>query len=461
MTTQMQAVPLDKIHWAQRFREDLGDIDSMVESMKEKGVIQPITCTPDFELLAGERRVTAARKAGLLEIPALIREKKDALDAREIELMENLERKDFNWPERVRLVQEIDRLHKEKDPNWSGRKTAKLMDRSQAQTQRDLEMAESLEILPELADLTTQDEAYKVVRKFEAKAIVDELHKRQTDALAQEDGGGLEKGVALALKLAATNYQVGDTFQGLAELPDGGVTGGWSRFHVIECDPPYGIDLTNLKSSKDNAASNIHSYEEIEAEQYPAFLNKLAKELYRVAGNHTHLIFWFGPTWQHEVYLALTAAGWSVDVIPCIWTKRQGQTMQPKTYLGRAYEPFYLCRKGVPAILKEGRLNVFDFPTVSGAKKYHPTERPVPLIQEILDTLAGPRSVVLVPFLGSGATLRAAYNLGMVGVGWDMNPEYKAKFMLSIEEDSRTLNGEESEEGTLDGLEEFEAEDDT
>jgi site-specific DNA-methyltransferase (adenine-specific) len=130
--------------------------------------------------------------------------------------------------------------------------------------------------------------------------------------------------------------------------------------------------------------------------------------------------------------------------------------MQPKTYLGRAYEPFYLCRKGTPAIIKEGRLNVFDFPTVPGTKKYHPTERPVALIQEILDTLSVPRSVVLVPFLGSGATLRAAYNLGMTGMGFDINPEYKARFMLAIEEDSRALNGSNSE-GELEGLEDFEA----
>jgi len=431
----------------------MGDLDSLVESIKEKGLLQPVTITPEFELLAGERRVTAARAAGLAEIPALLREKKDAVDAREVELVENLVRKDFEWPEHCALVAEIDALYREKNIDWSGRRTALLLDRSAMNVSRALEMDRNVKMFPELAELPTQAEAHKMVKKYEEKILTEELYRRQTGALATDS---LEKGIALALKLADSNYRVGDTFQGLAELPNGDV-GGWTRFHVIECDPPYGIDLTELKRSKDSAASNIHSYEEIDAEGYPEFLTKLTKELYRVAGQHTHLIFWFGPTWQHQVLWALREAGWLVDEIPCVWVKHQGQTMQPKTYLGRAYEPFYLARKGTPAIIREGRLNVFDFAATPGTKKYHPTERPVTLIQEILDTLAVPRSVVLVPFLGSGATLRAAYNLGMTGMGWDSNPEYKARFMLAIEEDSRSLGGGETE---LEGLEDFEVEDD-
>src|SRR3990167_8260500 len=440
----MTTISLDKIHWDKRFRADLGDLELLTESIREKGLIQPITVTPDFELLAGERRVTAARAAGLTEIPVLIREKKDALDAREIELMENVVRLDFSWDERARLTQEIDRLYKEKNVEWSGRKTAQLLDRGVASISRDLQLAEALEVLPELATLRTADEALKVVKKMEEKAIIGELRRRQAEQVISQSG--IEKGTALAIKLADANYHIGDTFKGLAELPSGSEVSGWTRFHVIECDPPYGIDLTEVKRSKDSAASNVHSYEEIDQSEYPNFLNRLAKELFRVAGQHTHLVFWFGPTWQHEVLTALLNAGWLVDDIPCIWVKHQGQTMQPQTYLGRAYEPFYLARKGKPTLINQGRLNVFDFPAVPGSRKYHPTERPVALIEEILNTLATPRCCVLVPFLGSGATLRAAYNAGMSGLGWDLNPEYKDKFMLAVEEDSRAISETESED---------------
>lgn len=446
---QVSEVDIQKVWWDKRYRAEMGDIISLIDSIKDKGIIQPITVTPALELLAGGRRVTAGRLAGLTTIPALIREKADDIDAREIELIENLVRKDFTWDERARLTAEIDRLYKEKNTDWSGRATAKLLDRSQSSVARDLQLASTIEVFPELAKLDTADEALKVVKKMEVNAIIGELRTRQVEQVAT--GIGLGRGLQLMLRLADGNYNVGDTFKGLAELPSNADEGSFTRFHIIECDPPYGIDLREQKASKDNITSNVHSYEEIAAEAYPDFLNKLARELYRVAGQHTFLVFWFGPSWQHQVLTALRTAGWLVDEIPCIWAKTQGQTLQPKMYFGRAYEPFFLCRKGAPAILQEGRLNVFNFPGTPGSKKYHPTERPVALIEEILTSLGGPMSKVLVPFLGSGATLRAAYNLGMTGTGWDMNPEYKDKFMLAVEEDTKAIGNNENEIAEDDG----------
>ena len=90
-------------------------------------------------------------------------------------------------------------------------------------------------------------------------------------------------------------------------------------------------------------------------------------------------------------------------------------------------------------MVERGRSNVFSFAGVAGQKKYHPTERPVGLIEEILSTLTAGLSIVFVPFLGSGATLRACYNLGLKAFGSDLNGEYKSKFMLAVEEDARKL----------------------
>jgi len=425
-------VDLDKIWWDKRYRSDMGDIVSLSESIQEKGVIQPITVTPDFELLAGERRVTAARSAGLTQIPALIRRKEDTLDAREVELLENIARKNFEWPEQADLVREIDKLYKEKKLDWSGRKTAQLLDMGIASVSRAVQLSKAMEVVPELREMKTADDALKTLKNLEETAIVGELRHRQSEAV--NSGVGLDRGIAAMLKVADANYRIGDTFRGLAELRTGGMV------DLIECDPPYGINLTEVKQSKKTGTSNVYSYEEIAATEYPKFLQRLTKELYRVAREDAWLIFWFGPSWQHEVLTSLRAAGWQVDEIPAIWAKPQGQTNQPELYLARSYEPFYLCRKGKPLLIKRGRLNVFSY---SGAtKKYHPTERPVTLIQELLEMMVAGRAVVLVPFLGSGATLRAAYNLGLSGFGWDVNPEYKDQFMLAIEEDARHLNNE-------------------
>ena len=428
----LKMVDLEEIKWDKRYREDLGDIESLAASIKEKGVLQPVTVTPDYKLLAGERRVRASIAAGLKKIPALVRKIEGDIDAREIELMENVFRKNFTWSEEAALIQEIDRLYKERNIDWSGRKTAQLLDKGVASVSRALKLAHAVDVMPELAEVKTADEALKLVGKMEEQAITHELSKRQQASMTS---GTLDKGISIMLKMADQAYRVGDTFKGLAEMRNDGPV------HIIECDPPYGIDLREMKRSKDSATSNVHTYNEVDQKEYPAFLGKLTKELYRVAAPNSWLIFWFGPTWQHEVLTSLEAAKWEVDIIPGIWVKNQGQTMQPEIYLGRAYEPFYLCRKGKPVLVKRGRLNVFEYPGAS--KKYHPTERPIALIQELLETLGVPTNKVLVPFLGSGATIRAAYNAGMTATGWDLSSEYKPKFMLAVEEDAKALGAAE------------------
>src|SRR5690242_14906347 len=117
-------VPLDQISVKDRFRGELGNIDELVDSIRAKGVLQPITIDTESKLLAGERRLTAARKAGLATIPCVVRATQDNIDALEIELFENIHRKDFLWAERARLEKRIFDLKSEKDPNWSQRRQA-------------------------------------------------------------------------------------------------------------------------------------------------------------------------------------------------------------------------------------------------------------------------------------------------------------------------------------------------
>ena len=445
----LQFLNIADIDCTGRFRADFGDLTAMIESVREKGLLQPITVSQDMKLLAGERRLRACREVGLTTIPALVRPVTGQIDMREVELFENIHRKDFEWPERAALVAEIDQLYKDANLSWSAKKTAELLERSPMSISRDLKLAKALNIVPELATMKTADEALKTLGKMEEQVITGELRKRQ-DAKIERDAGLSEgemtvtpgeavsperraKMLATMLRLAGNSYKVGDTFKGLAEMPSNG------RVHIIECDPPYGIDLTAVKASKDSVTSNVHGYNEVAQDQYPAFLSKLSKELYRVASPNAWLVFWFGPTWHHEVLTALREANWQVDDIPAVWTKKQGQTLQPELYFARGYEPFFLARKGKPIMNKRGRLNVFEYAGEPGTKKWHPTQRPLELIEEILETLGVATNVVLVPFLGSGNTLRAAFNQGMSGLGWDISGEYKDRFMLAVEADTQAL----------------------
>lgn len=141
-------------------------------------------------------------------------------------------------------------------------------------------------------------------------------------------------------------------------------------------------------------------------------------------------------TWYTLVKRTLEKAGFKVNDIPAVWIKGgSGQVASPDTTLGSTYEPFFVCRKGLPKLNKAGRSNVFQFSPVAPQQKIHSTERPVDLMGEILDTFAYPGSIIMSPFLGSGSILRAAYTRDMTGFGYDLDEAIKRRFIGRVQED--------------------------
>ncbi len=424
-------ISVDKIKIRERAREDKQLDDEFAKSISEKGIIQPITVDQDYNLLAGERRLLMCKQLSIDTIPCLVRESTDELDAKEIELFENIHRKNMNWPEECKLVKDINDLYMTKHKGtawpWSKQATADLVGKSRPLITRKLEMAKMLEILPDLKNCKTEDDAVKMIKKIKNDIIIEDLRKEQEIKIA--------KGDADRVKASEKHYNIGDAFEGLAELAEMYI-GTQSVISLFEIDPPYAIDLSKTKKRDvGSPEDDLTRYTEISVENYPKFLKDLAILSYIVAAPDCWMIFWHGCTWKHEVEVALKQAGWAVDDIPAIWTKGSGQTNNPTIYLARCYEPFYIARKGNPSIKNRGHGNVFPFPPVPPQQKYHPTQRPLELMMDILDTFAYPGSTVCVPFLGSGVTLRACYKLHMNGFGWDLDQKNKDSWLLQIEKD--------------------------
>jgi len=83
-----------------RHRFDHAELEELVGSIREHGIIQPLVARrlPDgtFELIAGERRLRAAQRLGLTNVPVILRETKDDRDKLLLALVENLNRQDLN-----------------------------------------------------------------------------------------------------------------------------------------------------------------------------------------------------------------------------------------------------------------------------------------------------------------------------------------------------------------------------
>src|SRR3954447_14272219 len=78
-------------------RQAMGDLSELIASIAEKGIIEPLIVRQRgerYQIVAGERRYQAAVRAGLNELPVVLRDVDDA-EMLEIALVENIQRKDL------------------------------------------------------------------------------------------------------------------------------------------------------------------------------------------------------------------------------------------------------------------------------------------------------------------------------------------------------------------------------
>ncbi|MCL2192506.1 MAG: ParB N-terminal domain-containing protein [Treponema sp.] len=93
-----------------RIRKEMGDIGALADSLKRYGLINPIVISKGNQLIAGQRRLEAAKLLGWRTINAVVSETKGDLTHLEMELEENIQRHDFNMEEIAAATRAIYRL---------------------------------------------------------------------------------------------------------------------------------------------------------------------------------------------------------------------------------------------------------------------------------------------------------------------------------------------------------------
>jgi len=115
----MENVPVEKIKVGKRFRKDFSHVQALAESIRTHGILHPLVVTEDYVLVSGECRLRAAKEIGLKTVPCVLKSSLSEIEAREIELEENVRRKQLHWTEEVALLESLYSLRKEKDPAYS------------------------------------------------------------------------------------------------------------------------------------------------------------------------------------------------------------------------------------------------------------------------------------------------------------------------------------------------------
>ncbi len=103
-------VPVSDITIKERVRVEIGDISSLMQSMQNHGQLNPVTITRDNELIAGHRRLLSAQELEWTYIDAAIVDSCTEAEKLQLELEENVHRKDFSPEELLAGYRRLEKL---------------------------------------------------------------------------------------------------------------------------------------------------------------------------------------------------------------------------------------------------------------------------------------------------------------------------------------------------------------
>ncbi len=418
------------IQYGTRYRDEMGDLEALKQSITDEGLIHPIAVMeePDgsYVLLAGGRRYTAIKELGWELIPCHIYPHLNDIDRRTIELKENMVRENLTYAEEAKITLEIHRLQQLVKGDsalvvggQTLQDTADLLGQSKSKVFQDMQLAEMIEVIPELGECENRQEALRLLKKAKDEVARDKK-AASYEATISSSGEDVQR------KSLIDSFIIKDCREGLKSIQSG-------QLDLVELDPPYAINLHKVKKTEDFIATK--DYTEIPPEQYIQDLTLQAREAFRILKDNGWFLVWFSIKWWYEeTALVLEQAGFKVNRVPLIWTKDSGQTLRPDLHLASCYDTLFYARKGMATIRKQGSNNILRTPVLSSADKTHPTERPIGLYEELFSLFASSGDLVCIPYLGSGNSILAANNLRMKAFGFELSQGNKNYFINKVNE---------------------------
>jgi DNA modification methylase len=411
---------IDEIVIGERVRLDKGNIDELAKSIAQVGLVQPIVISRVNTLIAGERRMTALKRLGIKTLihakHYIYNDELDELKLKAMEIEENVRRKNLTWQEEIlakkRLLEILQAIHGVARPGAPSKaeraglleggfgvnKLAALLGETGAATSKDLELAELIENIPQLARAETKEAA----RRLAALATTIAVSQIQQQAKPKDQA-----------------------------LPDWELCEGDFRAFELEpesvdfvvTDPPYGEDVQGMgphspqmiaKPFADDPTSTTDLY------------FAMAQKAYRSLKPNKFAMFFFGFKVYDVLCDALRAAGFVVDTTPLVWAKNNVINTSPYTRYGRSYEPILVARKGEPKLVRPSQRDVIQIESVimtgNQEQKFYHAQKPIALIEKlILDTTVA--GELVVDFCaGSGTTGLAALKSKRKSILFELDP---------------------------------------
>lgn len=469
-------LPLHEILVEARQRTDYGDIDELATSLQRFGLIQPIIVNQEKRLIAGGRRFAAATKLGWQTIEVCYKETLSVDELHEMELEENLRRKEMTWTEKVLNIKTIHDLKMKRaaleGDTWTQRATAEMLGvKGVSNINYALRVAEYIQkgdkevlacdnlseawkqvllkevqddLMSELANRSKQSIGVpSTFADFAKSTIVEPVQdtiNAKDDALAQYlsnplndpkefDSYWLERQELSSKKEQHRNtiylskmLYCCDSISLMNHLDCR------EKFDAIITDIPYGIDMDMLNQGNNNIGFN--NIETVLLEHTVEGNEDLFRKFFPAAWNclkpNTYLITWCDLwQWRAMADIAL-ATGFKVQRWPFVWLKSYAcMNQSANTNFTKTFEVALVCRKGTPTLCKTN-LPAHIIAGMDSMKDdmSHPFVKPFAVWEPLINAVTLEGQHILEPFVGHGSGLMSMLRMKRHVSACEINVEH-------------------------------------
>lgn len=381
------------------FFDDLpkNDYAALKKDIEKNGIKTELHLLPDFTVICGHQRLLVAKELGLQEVPAKIVKGLDTPEqVKEYVILDNLLRRHLQPEQRSKLEYA---LYKIKDKQ-QGKRTDTLS-----------QNATKLDIYSDIAKDTGQNRA-SVARHIQYEKIIEktpELKGKKIHIVLKQ--AKKEKQLAEVKEAIEgkeyKNLLQGDAITKLKELQNNSID-------CVITDPPYGIDFKSVRSTGTNDFKN-------DTEDYAIKLfEQVAPELNRVTKENSHIYVFCGFQTVDKFKQILEQHFKLRNII--IWVKNNHTPTNYDLNYAHKYEMILFATKGKRPLNNKLSPDVLEFDNETG--KLHSAQKPVALIEYLINNSTFEKEVVLDCFSGSGSTIIAAEKLKRNWLGIELEQEF-------------------------------------
>jgi hypothetical protein len=411
------------------------EIDDLIPSIQQFGVLCPIVLDEHGVLVFGERRLTTCLHLGLEDIPYRLVQDLSPVERQMLELEENVKRRGLTWRDEVEACAKIHSLHQQVDPAWSQQETAKLLGVNSGDLSMILRVSREIDS-PRLAQASGIRAAYNILARLDDRAMGDAI----SDIMETGKQIFQEPEIAVSIMTPSTWVPPGDGISVGAlhaepappppPAPDSILNESfldWAPnytgrpFTFVHCDFPYGINAFGGEMSGRDKWTTYDDSPDV----YWALIRCLCQNLDKIMAHSSHLMFWFSMEhyWETMEAFRIHAPSLHFNKFPLLWLKSDNVGILPDANRGprRVYETALIASREDRLILKPVG-NAYSAPT---DKRHHHSTKPEPMLKHFFQMFVDEHTRMLDPTCGGGSALRAADTMGVEQVlGLEISEEH-------------------------------------